>query len=165
MPVVMKSIFSSLVGPCGSESSGWWQTFSFLCQSSGKGSYTGDSSAWPTSTDIEEETWTISGCVGCIPFRRHSHTANEAEPQCIINTDHQSVRLYASLDALGLQSFQSWSVEHSAHQLRRCVQVAGQVKWLHWGETEKHSLKLFNFSGHLITLKAHKDKDIRSQPK
>lgn len=63
MLIVMKDLsFSSPVCPCGFESSGWLQTFSFPCQSSGKGSCTGAFSAWPASTvTSEEKTWTISG--------------------------------------------------------------------------------------------------------
>lgn len=50
MLILITDVFSSPVGPCGSESSVWSRTFSFLCQSSGKGSYTGVSSFAPTST-------------------------------------------------------------------------------------------------------------------
>lgn len=54
---------------------------------------------------------------------------------CNTNTDLHTVRLYSSLDGLSLQSFQSRSVVHSVHQLRSCVELFCQVKWLHWGDT------------------------------
>lgn len=79
---------------------------------------------------------------------------------CISNTDLHTVRLYSSLDSLSLQSVQSWSVVHSVHQLRSCVEVVCQVKWVHWGDTIKHLLRRFNFSGNLITTKSHKDNTI-----
>lgn len=46
---------SSPAGPYGSEFSGWWQTFSFLCQSSGKESCTDVSFVWPVSTGTKKQ--------------------------------------------------------------------------------------------------------------
>lgn len=73
----LKDLSSSPVGPCASGSSGWLQTFSFLCQSSGRGSYIGASSAWPTSAvKSEEKTWTISGLNWT--FKSPQYTVNQA---------------------------------------------------------------------------------------
>lgn len=44
------------------------------------------------------------------------------------HTDLDTLRLYSSLDALSFQSFQSWSVKYSVHQLRGSVEVVRQVE-------------------------------------
>lgn len=157
----MLASFSSPVGPCGSESSVWSQTFSFLCQSSGKGSYTDGSSAWPTSAvrvRRKQEPAVVKmqlklniyspKCKWSIFLWRSHHKRGWCT--CMTNTDLHIVRLHSSLDALRLQSWERWSVVHSVHQLRSCVQVFRQIEWLYCGDTVNFN---YNFSSNQIIIK------------